>query len=130
MRDRPTGAELLDLAREILRGDLLPELPAEKKFPALMIANAMAIAARQMRAGDTPAREQLAALAALYGGPVAVSGGAVIEREVTRLYRRLAEDIRAGRFDPGTPDHAAAFDLVREQARQKVAESNPKYLSA
>ncbi|MCP5368616.1 MAG: hypothetical protein H6907_07665 [Hyphomicrobiales bacterium] len=125
MRDRPTGDELLDLARDILRGDLLAHVPADKKYQALMVANAMAIAARQMRAGDGPARDQLADLAALYGEAVPDGDPAAACRA---LYARLSADIRAGRFDPGRPGHDAARALVRAQAAQKVRESNPKYL--
>lgn len=60
MRERPEGAELLELAGSELRATLLPLLPAEHRHTALMIGNAMAIAARQLHAGETPLRRECA----------------------------------------------------------------------
>ncbi len=47
MRDRPTGAELLDIARETLLTVLLSAPKDEQCLLALMIGQAMAIAARE-----------------------------------------------------------------------------------
>jgi hypothetical protein len=47
MRDRPTGAELLDIARETLLTVLLSAPKDEQRLLALMIGQAMAIAARE-----------------------------------------------------------------------------------
>ncbi len=118
MRDRPGGAALLDFARAALR-DLAPLLPAERQREAALIARAMAIAAREAAAGDAPLAACRAALAELYG-----------EGNLDTLLRRMAAAIRAGDYDaPGT---------AREQVRrllwaitvQKLAESNPDYLTA
>ena len=65
MRGQPTGEQLLETARGLLRDELLPALPADKRHAALMIANAMAIAGRQLKNGEAHDREELAALAAL-----------------------------------------------------------------
>jgi len=50
MRVRPDGAELLRVARAELLERLLPQLPASHHYAARMVANAMAIAAREMTA--------------------------------------------------------------------------------
>jgi hypothetical protein len=50
MRDRPYGPELLDVAREALLQELLAAPKEEQRLMALMIANAMAIAAREVNA--------------------------------------------------------------------------------
>jgi hypothetical protein len=50
MRDRPYGPELLDIAREALLKELLAVPKEEQRLMALMIANAMAIAAREATA--------------------------------------------------------------------------------
>jgi hypothetical protein len=42
------GERLLETARGVLIDELLPVLPADKRHAALMVANAMAIAARTM----------------------------------------------------------------------------------
>lgn len=48
MNNRPYGNELLEVARRTLLDELLPLLPPEKTYEALMVANAMAIAAREL----------------------------------------------------------------------------------
>lgn len=50
---QPDAHELLDIARSTLLEQLLPALPGELRYPALMIANAMAIAARESRLGGS-----------------------------------------------------------------------------
>ena len=47
MNDRPDATELLAIARRTLLDELLPRLPEELRYTALMIANAMAIASRE-----------------------------------------------------------------------------------
>ncbi|HTT81223.1 MAG TPA: phosphotransferase family protein, partial [Stellaceae bacterium] len=46
LRDLPTGADLLALGRELLRDELLPLLPPERRRAARLVATAMAIARR------------------------------------------------------------------------------------
>ncbi len=48
---QPNAHQLLEIARATLLEQLLPALPGELRYPALMIANAMAIAARESRLG-------------------------------------------------------------------------------
>ena len=54
--DRPDGAELLAVARATLLEDLLPELSQSRRYQVLMIANAMAMARRELEA-RSPAAE-------------------------------------------------------------------------
>ncbi|MDP2227209.1 MAG: DUF6285 domain-containing protein, partial [Moraxellaceae bacterium] len=67
MREQPDGAELLAVARELLRKELLPLLPKDRAYEALMIANAMSIAERQLRAGDAPQHTEQQVLSMLLG---------------------------------------------------------------
>jgi hypothetical protein len=98
MRENPSGKDLLDIAREVLREELIPALPADKKYSALMIANAMAIVMRQIEAGQ--------------------------ETDVSRLeLKTLAERIRSGGVEG-----RETWQALRKTALGKVAESNPKYL--
>ncbi len=53
MTDRPDARELVEIARATLGAELLPFLPPDKRVAGLMIANALAIAAREMEAGPT-----------------------------------------------------------------------------
>ncbi|QDL94650.1 hypothetical protein FDP22_22540 (plasmid) [Paroceanicella profunda] len=115
MRDAPGAADLIATALESFRADILPGLDGQGRYRGLMVANALAIALRQIEAGDAPLEAGRARLAAIYPGEV--SGPA-----------RLAADIRAGTFDPGRPGHAAVAAHLRALARDKAAESAPRAL--
>jgi hypothetical protein len=116
--DRPTGAELLDLAREAFQRDILPALPDDRRLAALMILNVMGIAGREIAAGAAPRRQLAARLAGLYG-----------PGEPDGLFRRLAAEIRAGAFDEGAPRDAAR-ELLWDLAKAKARAANPRLLSA
>ena len=77
MRDQPDGIKLLDLARTAVLDELLPALPDDRRYTARLIANAMAIAARELEAGDAPLRADRAALEKLIGDG---GGEATLER--------------------------------------------------
>src|SRR4051812_10212341 len=90
--DQPAGEALLEAARRLLVDELLALLPAERRYDGLMIANAMAIAGRELRdAGAAPAAAAQR-LSVFYGDATAAPEA---------LGRRLVADIRAGRFDDG-----------------------------
>ena len=124
MNDRPDAAELLEIARRTLLDDMLPRLPDDLRYRALMIANAMAIAAREHAAGDAGASAELARLQEFYGEPQLPLAGGVLRTELSGYNRRLAADIRAGRCD--------GWDGLREHLAQTIADklavANPKTL--
>lgn len=125
--DAPT---LLVEARRLLLEELLALLPAEQRVDALMIASAIAMAQRELAAGDHPLREALGRIAALYGeGAPAAEGTAGVARALADLERRLAEDVRAGRFD-GEPLRVQLIAHLEATTRARLAISNPKSLSA
>ena len=128
MRDRPSAAELLRIARQTLADELLPALPEERKLDALIIASVIAIAAREAAFGDAPLRAELARLAALYGDkpPPDEALAAAVER----LSRRLAVDIRRGAFEADAAKLAEVKAHLLETALQKLRENNPRYLAA
>ena len=130
MRDHPNGAELLATARKVLRETLLPALPPDRKHEALMIANAMSIAARQLERGDGPERQELVALAGLLGDchVAPAEDGLELRAALVAANRELSRRLREGAGDPGGPQRTALFAHLRSIARQRVAESNPKYL--
>ncbi|GHG89011.1 DUF6285 domain-containing protein [Comamonas sp. JC664] len=115
MRERPDGAELLAVAREVLLEELLPLLPGDRAYSARMIANAMGIAERQLRNGDGPQERARKALSALLGR----------EGALPALMREFAVRIRQGQFD----DSAEARGLLWASTVQRVRESAPKALS-
>ena len=131
MRDRPTGDELLETARAVLRDELMPALPANKRHAALMIANALSIAARQLKNGDASERGELAALERLLSEPFSArtDDAPALRDALVAANRKLAQWIRAGRADDGHLRDSVRAHLADVVGR-KVAESNPKYLGA
>ena len=129
MRDYPTGAQLLESAEALLRAQLLPVLPAEQKQNALMIARAMGIAARQLQAGEQAEREELATLQVLLqiAASPAPTRAEALRAQLVEAHRQLGRLIRPGGADAGD-GHAQVFRHLEQVARQKLAESNPRYL--
>ncbi len=126
MRDKPTAAELLAIARQTLLGELLPNSGDAQRYNALMVGAAMAIAAREAEAGDRALVAEGEALAALYGE--AGVADEPLEAALGRLNRRFAADLRAGAFDAPGARQAAALRLLRQVTMAKLMECNPKYL--
>ena len=91
-----------------------------------MIANAMAIASREHAAGDAAAQAELARLRALFPANAKPLSGAALEAALGGYNRRLASDIRGGRFDDR--ERAALLDHLETTAADKLAISNPKEL--
>ena len=127
MRERPDGAELLDLAGSELRDSLLRLLPAEHRHTALMIGNAMAVAARQLRAGDAPLLREYESLCRLLGRPAdGAPRGEALASALLELNRELVLRIR-GADEAGL---AAIHAHLRAEAERRVRESNPAYLDS
>lgn len=123
--DIGNAADLLETAREALLGELLPALPADRRYATLMIANAMAIAAREFALGDAADHrevEHLRGLATDVASPADPESG-----DLPALRRIVAAAIRAGRFDDAA--HAEAMNgALLHVAIDRVAISNPKAL--
>ena len=126
MSDRPNGAELLAAARAALLDDLLAELPEQKRYLARMVANAMAIAVRELELGDGAARAELTSLRRLYADPEPDVSEEIADR-LEAMNRRLCADLRGGRFI-GTEEEARLRAHLRRSAEARVAISNPKAL--
>lgn len=128
MRDRPDGVALLREARAVLLDELLERLPEDRRYQARLVANAMAIAARELEAGDRPAAAERAALSRLYSEPrrTGPDGTAPEAPEETRqrLTWRLAAEVRAGYRD----GDAEVYAFLRERAVQRLRVTNPKVL--
>ncbi|NQU61578.1 MAG: hypothetical protein HQ512_10655 [Rhodospirillales bacterium] len=119
MRDKPSGQELLDLARRAKAGDGTIAVPGDQRYKDLMIARAEAIAVRQIETGDAPERAEKESLSEILGH----------DGSLPDLNAQLAAAIREGRYDPGTPGHDAALKHVRDTARERLKESNSKALA-
>jgi hypothetical protein len=122
MQDRPDISELLRVSRAALLDRVLAAAPQAMRRNILMIANAMDIARRTVEFADRPARAEALSLGRLYPEAPAES--------LENLNRKLANDIRAGRFDPGVEQRQLAREHLWESTLQKLRESNPKFLKS
>jgi hypothetical protein len=117
-QDIPSAAELLTLAREAFLDSIVGHLPVESRYLALMIANAMAIAAREIEQGPEAAAAERKAILGLLPGASA-------EAQLADLRRELAAGIRNGFFDHEAQRLIAALGTI---TRARLAISNPKAL--
>ncbi len=128
MNNSPDATELLAIARATLLDKLLPRLPEDLRYDALMIANAMIIAAREHAGGDAAAQEELARLHNLFSQRGEPLSGTALAAELARCNRRLAGDIRNGRFDG--KERTALLAHLEKTAANELAISNPRALQA
>ena len=126
MPDQPKASQLLQSARKLLLEELLPQLPQEHHYAALMIANAMAIAAREADAGDSELLSELELLAQLYDEQVRVERDGDVSAQLAELNARLVQDIRAGHFSGESERQLRQLLMRAVLARLNI--SNPKYL--
>jgi hypothetical protein len=99
MDDRPDGAELLAVARATLLEDLLPELPQSRRYQALMIANAMAMARRELESRSPAAEDD--------------------------VLKHLASELRAGENDGNTE----VYSTLLGSCIRRVRVSQPRALA-
>lgn len=112
MRLKPDARNLLATALAAFRAELLPAMPSEKRYAALMIANALAMAERELGAPD----DLQSVAAALYADMPAED----------EFIRRLTAEIEAGGFDAPGPRRNAAFAAVKAINGARLAITNPK----
>ncbi|MHB2209453.1 DUF6285 domain-containing protein [Methylobacterium sp. CM6257] len=98
MQDDPAGAALLDAARRALTEEVVPGLTGRPRYVALMVANAIGIAAREIAQAET-----------LRAAADQVLAGETVEG--------LVRAIRAGARD-ADPDLHAALSAAAEVAAQ------------
>lgn len=111
----PDARNLLATALDAFRAEILPVIPAEKRYAALMVANALAMAEREMSA---PIEGHALALM-LYGDP---------QMTAEDCERRLAADIEAGHFDAPGARREAAFRAIKAINTARLGITNPKLL--
>ena len=110
--------DLLAVARAALRERVMPRLDEEGRYEAAMVANAMAIAIRELELGPGVQAEERTLLGEFYG----------TEAPLAELRRRLCLDLRAGRFAAARAGELR--DLLARLVHARLAISNPDYGSA
>jgi hypothetical protein len=125
MTRRAGPEDLLETAARVLREQVVHELSGKARYQALMVANAIAIAARQI--GETPSQDPA-------DMPAAADARALFEkarplREAPDRHekrsRSLVQAIREGTLD----GRADVFDWIVGRLRAEVGVSNPKALA-
>ena len=136
MHDLPGVPALLALAREMLN-ELAPLLPEELHADARLLADAMAIAERGADAADAPMRPILHELQEFYRNSLthpALRAGSPLRSEAgegeTELWRRFAQDLRAGAFETTERRDRAARAILWRMTIGGLRRSNPNYLAA
>jgi len=118
LHDRPTIFEILQAVRAYLTDEVAKSDDRRARFRALIAANVLAIAERELATGAEDARIDDEALRVL----------GYADGDADEQRRRLSADIRSGAYDePGR--FAAALEYARDIVERKLAVSNPKYLS-
>ena len=128
MHNLPEGSELLLVARQTLLDEIRPMVGEEARYTIAMIANAMAIAAREAEAGEGPAAAALAELDSIYGVEPREVHGDALRRTLAAQDRRLADHIRSGRFDAPDERTRAVLAHLRNRVIARLRISNPKSL--
>jgi hypothetical protein len=103
MRDRPNGAALLDVARWSLLEEVAPTLKGQQRYTTLMIANAIGIAAREIKQADRSERAWNAVLAR-----VTHEDGASADASI----ERLVKSIRSGEHDGDAALYGALIETA------------------
>jgi hypothetical protein len=128
MHNLPESSELLLAARKTLLDEIRPMLEDNAKYTVAMIANAMAIAARELEAGETPALAALARLDRIYGVEPRELHGQALRQALADQETQLADDIRFGQFDAPDERRRAMLDHLRKMVVARLQVSNPKSL--
>lgn len=117
---------VLEDARAAVRDTLLRALPDERRYDARLVAKAIAVATQHLIDGAAGDRRELERLATLLGASVPECASAHELRSALRtLNERLAEQIRSGEMDAGTPLHEATRAHLETAARDTLALSDP-----
>jgi hypothetical protein len=108
-------AALLAAARSALRQRVAPALGGgDARYAEAMVANALAIAVRDLELGPTVRERERELLAGFYGAP---------EAALDELRRRLCRDLRAGAVEPARAAELRA--LLEQAADHRLTISNP-----
>jgi hypothetical protein len=123
MNDRPSAAELVEAVRLFLERELLPTIADQRlKFQALVAANVLSIAGRELAGEEAQLAEEREALRPFVGDEPAAAGP---RAAVRAMNERLCARIRAGELDQRAGELRA---LLRRQVVRKLEVANPRCL--
>lgn len=119
VHDRPNARELIAAVRAYIRDEVLSATTDRRaRFRALIAANVLAVAERELVLGAADEREEAGRLAALgFAGPP------------DDARRSWCAALRAGAYD-GEPERAQALAAAKAEVTAKLRVSNPAFLEA
>ncbi|MGP6156063.1 MAG: DUF6285 domain-containing protein [Vulcanimicrobiaceae bacterium] len=119
LHDRPTLRELLEAVRDYISDEVAAAAADRRaRFRALIAANVVQIALRELDAGPADDAAEHARFAAL----------GLREGTLGARRRTLAQRIRAGDYDDG-PARDEVFVYARDSVRRKLAVANPRFVT-
>ena len=124
MSNQPDAHNLLVTARQLLLDELVPVLDEQHRYAALMIANAIGIAAREIRAPE--AEEDIGKALNAFLAELGAGG----EYPPASAEVALAQLIRHRKMPADAQSSEALTDLLLQLTRSKLRISNPKFLNA
>ena len=119
MLPRPGAADLLKLAEQGLQDHVVGTLEGEAKYHTLMALRALAIAKAELEEGPAADAAELKRIQALYDESLG---------DLAAARKRLAADIRARRFEPGTPREVRLLDALTATTATRLRAVNIKYM--
>lgn len=127
MSDQPAAAGLLDMALKTFKEDILPNVAPEKRYSALMIANALSIAGRELTELEDQALTILKSLQTLLGEEKQTDvEGRMLYQRIDALEHKLCDEIAQGKYDDNRNDLMACLKTL---VHARLAISNPKILA-
>jgi len=130
MHDGPTSKDLLETAHAVLRNDILPDVSSGNKHNVLMIANAMAIAARQIELRCDADKSELLSLRHLFSEALGDDQTPTSSREIAGLNKLLTAEIMSLSFGQPSKRRDEIFTHLVENITRELNISNPKYLKS
>ena len=128
MQDRPNVTELLAAVRAFLEADVVPNMSGRRRFHALVAANVLAIAERELIRDEERVLDEWRSLARLLDVTVDPPPRLeLLKSGVRELTEQLAERIRAGDADAGDFAERVRAHL-RVTVLDKLRIAYPKYL--
>ena len=119
MLPRPGAADLLKMAEQGLQDHVVGTLEGEAKYHTLMALRAIAIAKAELEEGAKADAIELKRIQALFEEPLA---------DLATARKRLAAEIRARRFEPGTPREVRLLDALTATTATRLRAVNIKYM--
>ena len=122
---RPDIISVLELAREIIRNEFNEEYSSDIKYKILMTASAINIANRQLTVDTESIKTATKELHTItYSDQFNANDPDPSYQKITR---KLCNDIRQGKYDPGTSNSDRLLKVLTEIVDLQVDIYSPKY---